>query len=115
MAFYKVHRFRSLAQCLSKSSSAWYHATAATATAPLESTDLYARNFRLYTKSHLASLFARYAPSLDPVAYLAAAQVFPMRANNYVVEDLIDWYVERLFLYVRNCNIATVCGSCASH
>ena len=96
MAFHKIHRFRSLAQCLPKSNSAWYHATAATATAPLESTDLHTRNFRLYTKSHVASLFARYAPSLDPVAYLAAAQVFPMRANNYVVEDLVDWYVESL-------------------
>lgn len=111
MAFYKIHRFRSLAQYLPKSNSAWYHATAATATAPLESTDLYARNFRLYTKSHVASLFARYAPSLDPVAYLAAAQVFPMRANNYVVEDLIDWYVERLFLYIMRSDTASVCGS----
>ena len=111
MAFYKVHRFRRIAQCLPRSSSAWYHATATTATAPLESTDLYARNFRLYTKSHLASLFTRYAPSLDPVAYLAAAQVFPMRANNYVVEDLIDWYVGHLFLCIRKCNITSVCGS----
>lgn len=114
MAFNKIQRFRTLAQYLPKAKSAWYHATAATATAPLESTDLYARNFRLYTKSHLASLFARYAPSLDPVAYLAAAQVFPMRANNYVVEDLIDWYVEWLFLYIRKCNITSVYGSWGS-
>lgn len=107
MAFYKIHGFRRLAQCLLRSNSAGYHAIAATATAPVENTDLYTRNFRLYTKSHIASLFARYAPSLDPVAYLAAAQVFPMRANNYVVEDLIDWYVERFFSYIGKGNIAS--------
>ena len=108
MAFNKLHRFRTVAKYLPRLQSAWYHATAATATAPLESTDLYSRNFRLYTKSHLASLFARYAPSLDPVAYLAAAQVFPMRANNYVVEDLIDWYVEIHFLDIRKGSIASL-------
>ena len=69
----------------------------ATAAAPLaephERSEKHARAFRLYTKSHIATLFERYAPSLDPKSYLAAAQVFPMRANNYVVEDLIDWLV----------------------
>ena len=45
----------------------------------------------LDTKSHVASLFARYAPRINPIAYLAAAQVFPMKANGYVVEDTIDW------------------------
>lgn len=111
MAFYKISRCRNLSQGLPKINSAWYHATATTATAPLECADLHARNFRLYTKSHVASLFARYAPSLDPVAYLAAAQVFPMRANNYVVEDLIDWYVETPFLCIIRRNIASVCAS----
>ena len=55
------------------------------------------RSFRLYTKSHISALFETYAPSLDPQSYLAAAQVFPMRANNYVVEDLIDWLVSGSF------------------
>lgn len=69
------------------------YATAAPLLVPHERSEEHARAFRLYTKSHIASLFGRYAPSLDPVSYLAAAQVFPMRANNYVVEDLIDWLV----------------------
>lgn len=53
--------------------------------------------FQLLTKSHIKPLFERYAPQLDHVSYLAAAQVFPMRVNNHVVEDLIDWYVHLLF------------------
>ena len=53
--------------------------------------------FQLLTKSHIKPLFERYAPQLDHVSYLAAAQVFPMRVNNHVVEDLIDWYVIYFF------------------
>lgn len=71
------------------------YATATTSTTELERTDQPARAFHLYTKSHIASLFTRYAPQLDPLSYLAASQVFPMRANNYVVEDLIDWSVSK--------------------
>jgi hypothetical protein len=50
--------------------------------------------FRLYTKSHIDKLFERYAPHLDARLFVAAAHVFPMRVNNYVAENLIDWYVE---------------------
>lgn len=69
------------------------YATAAPLTVLSERTDEHARAFRLYTKSHIPTLFEHYAPSLDSKSYLAAAQVFPMRANNYVLEDLIDWLV----------------------
>jgi hypothetical protein len=47
--------------------------------------------FKLYSKNHIPSLLARYAPHLDPDGYVAAATVFPMRTNDYVVEELIDW------------------------
>lgn len=50
-------------------------------------------HFQLLTKSKIRSLFSHYAPKLDPVAYIAAAHVFPMRVNNFVVEELIDWFV----------------------
>lgn len=53
------------------------------------------RHFSLLTKSRIGSVFSRYAPKLDLGAYIAAAQVFPMRANNFVVEELIDWLVLR--------------------
>ena len=69
------------------------YATAAPLVVPHERSEEHARAFRLYTKSHISTLFERFAPGLDPEAYLAAAHVFPMRANNYVVEDLIDWSV----------------------
>ena len=67
---------------------------------PAETTPQHSTAFKLYTKSHIHSLFKQYAPHLDPVAYLAAAQVFPMRANNYVVENLIDWLVSCMHLEV---------------
>jgi hypothetical protein len=51
-----------------------------------------AMTFKLFTKGHISTLFARYAPWLDPVPYISAAEVLPMRVNNYVVENLIDWY-----------------------
>jgi len=47
--------------------------------------------FKLYSKSHIQLLFERHAPHLDPLGYVAAATVFPMRTNNYVVEQVIDW------------------------
>lgn len=49
--------------------------------------------FRLHTKSHIPALFEHYAPRLDAVAYRAAAEVFPMRVNNYVLRNLINWFV----------------------
>lgn len=47
--------------------------------------------FQLYTKSQIPHLFQRYAPFLNASAYRAAAEVFPMRVNSYVVNNLIDW------------------------
>ena len=67
------------------------YATAAPLAVTHERNEEHARVFRLYTKSQIPTLFERFAPALDPKSYLAAAHVFPMRANNYVVEDLIDW------------------------
>ncbi len=95
MALSKVRNYGNLAKyVLGRTSSlSRSHATAAPLVVPHEGTEEYARAFRLYTKSHIATLFEHYAPHLDPKSYLAAAQVFPMRANNYVVEDLIDWLV----------------------
>ena len=98
MALCKIRSYHALAKHFPKPErhTARSYSTAATTVASLGGTSEHARAFRLYTKSHIASLFQRYAPSLDPVAYLAAAQVFPMRANNYVLEDLIDWFVSSL-------------------
>ncbi|KUJ21670.1 uncharacterized protein LY89DRAFT_694197 [Mollisia scopiformis] len=45
----------------------------------------------MFTKSAIPLLFNRHAPHLDPNSYIAAAQVFPMRLNSHVAEDLIDW------------------------
>lgn len=50
------------------------------------------RVFRAYTGRHLADLLAR--AELGPVEqreYLAVAEVYPFRVNNYVVDELIDW------------------------
>ena len=49
--------------------------------------------FNLFTKSRIADIFARYCPNLDPQPFHVAAQVYPMRVNNYVLENLIDWSV----------------------
>ncbi|KAH8647688.1 hypothetical protein BX600DRAFT_389394 [Xylariales sp. PMI_506] len=45
----------------------------------------------MFTKSAIPQLFQRYGISMDPLPYVASAQVFPMRVNNHVAEDLIDW------------------------
>lgn len=45
----------------------------------------------MFTKSAIPQVFKKYASSMDPAPYFAAAQVFPMRINNHVAEDLIDW------------------------
>ncbi|KAF4637314.1 hypothetical protein G7Y89_g770 [Cudoniella acicularis] len=48
--------------------------------------------YEMYTKSHIPGLFKRHGVfHLDPKLYLAAAHVFPMRNNNYVCDELIDW------------------------
>ena len=46
---------------------------------------------RLYTRSKIDSIFETHAPHLEVNQYIAPAAVFPMRVNNYVLENLIDW------------------------
>ncbi|TKY87900.1 hypothetical protein EX895_002996 [Sporisorium graminicola] len=45
----------------------------------------------MISASGIKPLLEERAPWLDAENYTAAAQVFPMRANNYVVDQLIDW------------------------
>ena len=52
------------------------------------------QTLRLFTKSRIRDIFSRFAPRMDAMPYLAAAHVLPMRVNNYVLENLIDWYVK---------------------
>ena len=47
--------------------------------------------FQLLSRSNIPELFLSRARHLNITDYLAAASVFPMRANNYVVNDLINW------------------------
>lgn len=49
--------------------------------------------YKLYAKRSIPSIFRKYAPRLVPHSelYYAAACVFPMRVNNYVLDNLIDW------------------------
>ena len=47
--------------------------------------------YRMISASNIKSLFAERAPRLDAEDFTAAAHVFPMRANNYVVDQLINW------------------------
>jgi len=47
--------------------------------------------FQLFTRSSISELFSSRARHIDSSEYLAAASVFPMRANNYVVDNLINW------------------------
>lgn len=47
--------------------------------------------FQLLSRSSISELFSNRARHIDSSGYLAAATVFPMRANNYVVDDLINW------------------------
>ncbi|KAF2093313.1 hypothetical protein NA57DRAFT_81645 [Rhizodiscina lignyota] len=49
------------------------------------------KNYQLFSKSALPALFKRFQPNLDGDKFIAAAHVFPMRVNNHVVDDLIDW------------------------
>ncbi|CBQ70851.1 conserved hypothetical protein [Sporisorium reilianum SRZ2] len=45
----------------------------------------------MITASNIKSILAERAPWLDADDFTAAAHVFPMRANNYVVDQLINW------------------------
>jgi len=47
--------------------------------------------YQLFTKRDIRYVFSRYAPHMDPVPYYAAANVFPMRVTNYVLDNLINW------------------------
>ncbi len=47
--------------------------------------------YQLLSRSNIPELFSSRAPHIDSSEYLAAASVFPMRANNYVVDNLINW------------------------
>lgn len=49
------------------------------------------KGYQLLSKSSLPGLLRRYQPNLNPDGFIAAAHVFPMRVNNHVVEDLINW------------------------
>jgi hypothetical protein len=52
--------------------------------------------FRLYTRSRIEDIFAHYAPRVDPRPFVSASVVFPMRVNNYVLDNLIDWLVSSI-------------------
>jgi hypothetical protein len=45
----------------------------------------------LFAKSAIPALFRRHATGFDPVPFLAAAHIFPMRVNDHVAKDLTDW------------------------
>lgn len=50
--------------------------------------------WKMYTKSHIPAILNAFWPrdhSVDPLPYYAAASILPMRTNNYVVSQLIDW------------------------
>lgn len=49
------------------------------------------KRFQLYSRSNVSHLLAQHAPHLLAADYEAAAAVFPMRTNNYVVEQLVDF------------------------
>ena len=53
--------------------------------------DIEPLKFQLLSRSNISELFSNRAHHIDSSGYLAAATVFPMRANNYVVDDLINW------------------------
>jgi hypothetical protein len=46
----------------------------------------------LYTRSKIEGILGTFASHLDAQQYIAAAVVFSIRVNNYVLMDLIDWY-----------------------
>ncbi|EMF16955.1 L-lysine 2,3-aminomutase [Sphaerulina musiva SO2202] len=46
---------------------------------------------KVLSKSSIPSIFRKHCPSINHLPYLAAAQVFPMRVNSHVVNNLIDW------------------------
>ncbi|XP_067024708.1 putative L-lysine 2,3-aminomutase aq_1632 [Acropora muricata] len=56
--------------------------------------DIQPLEWKMYTKSHIPGILNAYWPrskSVNPLPYYAAASILPMRTNNYVVSQLIDW------------------------
>lgn len=55
--------------------------------------NIVGKELKLYTRSHIPAVLNAYMDGgkVDPLPYMAAACVFPMRANNYVIDELIDW------------------------
>lgn len=56
--------------------------------------DIQPLKWKMYTKSHIPGILNAYRPrsqSVNPLPYYAAASILPMRTNNYVVSQLIDW------------------------
>lgn len=54
---------------------------------------MLSKSYKLFSKSAIPALFKQYQLALQPDAFIAAAHVFPMRINNHVADDLIDWQV----------------------
>lgn len=56
--------------------------------------DIQPLKWKMYTRSHIPGILNAYWPrskSVNPLPYYAAASILPMRTNNYVVSQLIDW------------------------
>jgi L-lysine 2,3-aminomutase len=59
---------------------------------PLQSgLDIKPREYKLFTKQQIGKVLQERGVNIDYRPWLAAASVLPMRTNNYVVEELIDW------------------------
>ncbi|PIG79984.1 hypothetical protein AARAC_005167 [Aspergillus arachidicola] len=52
---------------------------------------MHKKHYVQLTKSMIPELFKKRCPTVDPEPFVAAAHVFPMRVNNHVTENLIDW------------------------
>lgn len=52
---------------------------------------MLSKDYKLFSKNALPALLKMSRTLLDPTPFVAAAHVFPMRLNNHVADDLIDW------------------------
>jgi hypothetical protein len=52
---------------------------------------MLSKSYKLFSKNALPDLLSRSRAALDPAPFVAAAHVLPMRINNHVADDLIDW------------------------
>jgi hypothetical protein len=55
---------------------------------------MFPKSYKLFSKSAIPALLQKFQPNLQPDGFVAAAHVFPMRINNHVADDLIDWQVK---------------------